>query len=67
MLDILTHRIVHMTYFYYICQFFKNMRKQFVSNNLTELDIGFENWQSVVKICHVDNMMYQNIKQIGIF
>ena len=26
-----------------------------------------ENWLSVVKICQVDNVMYQNIQCIGIF
>ena len=54
-----------------LCQFFKTLRKQFVSKNLIELHSSLlhsncflkvlENWQSVVKICQVDNVMYQNV------
>ena len=26
-----------------------------------------KNWQSVVKMCHVDNVMYQNVWRVGTF
>ena len=55
-----------------LCQFFKTLRKQFFDKNLIELHSSFlhsnsflkvlENWHSIIKLFHVDNvMLYQNI------
>ena len=62
MLDILIPHIVHITYFDYTLSILQN----FEIGTFCFLKV-LKYWQSVVKICHVDNVRYQNIYCIGIF
>ena len=68
MLDVLIPHIVHMTYFDYTLPILQNFEKTKCAN---ELHLSFlqsnsflkvlENRQGVVKICHVNNVRYQNV------
>ena len=66
MLDVLIHHIAHMTYLDYTLSILQNFEKTIWSQKTWMKFIGMfcflkGYWQSVVKICHVDNVMYQNI------
>ena len=68
MLDVLIPHIVHMTYFDYTLPILQNFEKTKCANELHSSFLQsncflkvLENCQGVVKICHVDNVMYQNV------
>ena len=57
-LDILTPHIVHVTYFDYTLSILQNFEKTIGTFCFLKV---LKNWQSVVKICHGDNVRYQNV------
>ena len=68
MLDVMIPHIVHITYFDYTLSILQNFEKTIWLQKTWMKPIGtfcflkvLKNWQSVVKICHVDNVRYQNI------